>query len=263
MGRRPSATACSTWSPRLELTATSTTPPTYSLLALDTGTGKPLWQLALQSPLGGSSAPVLSAGVLYLAEQYFQASTGYTPRSVILAIKASDGTVLWQTTPVAAAAGNVVVSDGTVCYSYISVNGSRGGIVALHVADGSLSWQATTQSGGPVPLAAGNGVLYAVDQGKWALVGLQLTLHAYDASTGKSIFEQPFPSLPVQLVPDAYMQLQVVGGAIYLVTWGVPAQTSSPTAERQQMSVVLALSASDGSLKWDHTSDGVPGLPFF
>jgi hypothetical protein len=56
---------------------------------------------------------------------------------------------------------------------------------------------------------------------------------------------------------------QIAGGVLYLIATGIPVPTGTPATQLQPISVVLALSTSDGSLKWDHTSDGVPGLPFF
>lgn len=245
-----------------EATATFKALPTYTLLALDTGTGKPLWRLALQSSLPVFTAPVLSNGVLYLSEQYFPgAGPGSPPSSFILAVRVRDGAVLWRSTPLGAS-GSVVVSGGMVYYSYGLMDGPGGGIVALRAADGSSSWQATTQSGGPVPLAAGDGVLYTAEQSKSA-TAVVLKLHAYDASTGRTIFERPFPSLPIQPDLGPGSPLQVVAGSIYLVVTGVSAQTGTLATPPQPVSIVLALNASDGSLKWGRTLLGAAGPSYF
>jgi outer membrane protein assembly factor BamB len=232
-------------------TATSTTPPTYGLLALDTGTGKPLWHLALQGPMNAPT-PVLSGGVLYLSEEHFQG----VGLASILAVRASDGTVLWHTPLVGKVpSGGVVVSDGTVCYS------SGGGIVALHAADGSLSWQTSTQfSNGPVSLASSdNSTIYALHTTttkSQSGVSVATTLLAFDASSGKSLLTHPFPSLPIQAEFENGVQPQVAGGVLYVVGIGVPTQENTTTAQPQTISIVLALNASDGSLKWDRTLNG-------
>jgi outer membrane protein assembly factor BamB len=165
--------------------------------------------------------------------------------------------VLWHATPpVAASAGNLVVTKETVCYTYSPVNDSAQqgvGIVALHAADGSLAWQAAPNALGPVALAASNGVLYAVEPSATASAASSLTLHAFDASTGRTLFDRPFPNLPVQLVSDNSAPPQVADGATYLLYTAVQPGRSGPP---QPLSVVLALSTSDGRPKWVRTFNG-------
>ena len=70
----------------------------------------------------------------------------------------------------------------------------------------------------------------------------QLTLRAFDMSTGKSLFAHPFPSLPVQVVNIQGTPPRVADGEIYLVAIGVSGTPGTPGAQPQPMSVVVALS---------------------
>jgi outer membrane protein assembly factor BamB len=243
---------------------TATTPPTYALVAVNAHDGKTLWQLALQSPPTTGSAPLLDGGVLYLAEQYFAApGQASSPTSTILAVRASDGKVLWHAAPPEpGAAGNVVVSGGLVCFGYDLVDGSGGGLAALHAADGSLAWHVSV-AGAPLQLAAGNGMLFAQDTSQ-SDQAVTASLHAYDAGTGKTVFDRPFPALPGQLLPNGGGPVpQVAGGAIYLVDAAVSSQAGAAPAQPQLITLVMALRVNDGSLEWSRAIDGGPSQLFF
>ncbi|HEV2332442.1 MAG TPA: hypothetical protein VGV16_04705, partial [Gammaproteobacteria bacterium] len=77
---------------------------------------------------------------------------------------------------------------------------------------------------------------------------------AYDAQTGAQLFDRPVPRLPVQLdSPPGQGAFQETGGTLYFASPGNPIATG---ATAQSVSVVLALRASDGSLKWARRLDG-------
>jgi outer membrane protein assembly factor BamB len=245
-------------------TATSTTPPAFTLRAFDTATGKPLWHLALQGAPAGPSGLVLSNGVLYLAEQIVS-NSGKTvgATSPLLAVRASDGAVLWQNaSPAASIVGSLVVSGGTVCYSYGQVTSQDGGLVALRAADGHLSWQAATQAPGSVALAADASSIYALESTTTkspTSASVQTTLLAFDATSGAARPPHLFPSLPVQADLETQTRPQVVDGVLYVVGTSVPTSPGGPgpaTPAAAPVSVVLAVRAQDGSLIWDHTVTG-------
>lgn len=239
---------------------TATTPATgaYTLHALDTSTGAERWQLSLQNALAG--APVFDGNALYLAEQYSHTGVqSSTPTSHILAVNASDGKTLWQTTPpVPGAAGSVAVNGGIVCYTFAQVNHSGGGVVALRSGDGSLVWQAFLH-GGAFPLTMQSGVAYVIDSDVIQAPSNSTTqaLDAYDAATGKLLFARDFPDLhyPIlSILGNANGALpQVAQGALYVI-----AQSATQGATPQPLSIVLALSASDGSQKWARALTGEP-----
>lgn len=224
------------------------------LTAIDAHDGRVRWRVPLQSVLPAYSAPVESGGVLYFSEQYCACRT-LIP-STLLAVRASDGRVLWQRTAPdgAVTTGAVVVTRGIVGYSYTRANGvGGGGIIALHIADGTPAWQVSWSSKASDGLAGGDGMLFvalatpAGDESK-------LTVAAYDTRTGTQLFERPLPQLPVRFESTAVAgALQEAGGTLYFVSPGMPAQTGGTA---QLVSVALALRASDGSLKWAQTLDG-------
>jgi outer membrane protein assembly factor BamB len=233
---------------------------TFSLVALDPSNGKARWSLTLQSAPTFGSQLTVESGIIYLAEQYFESGQQQAPTSVILAVRASDGKVVWQASPPEpGAAGNVVVTAGMVCYGYQSVNGPGGGLIGLRASDGQLAWQDTVTSDvGPVNLAAADGLLYTQDSTKTP-TALASTLHAYDARTGKTVFNRPFPSLPAQIVASGGTPPLIAGGVVYLTLQAVPEQASTAEAGPPGLTVVLALSAHDGSLVWDRTLNGSSG----
>jgi outer membrane protein assembly factor BamB len=239
--------------------AGSTPPPAPTVLALDTGSGHALWHLALSSGASEVSGLVISGSVLYLSG-LISPATGpeSTPTSFILAIRSGDGTALWRSTPPASTvAGAVVVAGATVCYSYQELNTPGGGIAALHAADGTTAWRISLAGGGPAPLATSGGILYSGEQSK-SVSGLDLTMRAYDASTGRSLFSRPLAGLPSPYLSfQAPSLFQVAGGAVDIVLGGPVALPTGPGAQPQFVSVVLSLSSSDGSPRWQHGTNGV------
>jgi outer membrane protein assembly factor BamB len=223
------------------------------LTAIDTVDGHVRWQLPLQSPPPSYSVPVESDGVLYFSEQYCACRT-LIP-STMLAVRASDGKVLWQkTAPDGVVTAGTVVTGGMVSYDFVRANNDPGGgIIALRAADGSPGWQVSWPSAVPDGFAGGEGVLYAATvapSGQWG----QLAVAAFDAQTGAQLFDLPVPQLPVQLdSPPGQGAFQEAGGTLYFVSPGNPIATG---ATAQLVSVVLALRASDGSLKWARRLDG-------
>ncbi len=235
-------------------------PPFGDLSAIDARDGKVRWQLALQSTLPSYSVPVESGGVLYFSEQYC-ACRSLIP-STMLAVRASDGKVLWQkTAPDGVVTTGTVVTGGMVSYSYARANNDPGGgIIALHAADGSPGWQVSWPSAIPDGFVGGDGVLYAATVAPSGREG-QLAVVAYNVQTGAPLFDRPLPRLPVQLdSPSGQGGFQEAGGTLYFVSPGNPIATG-PTA--QLVSMVLALRASDGSPKWARTLDGDIEPTFF
>jgi outer membrane protein assembly factor BamB len=253
------------------ISGTVATQPKFTLVALDISDGKPLWQQVLKGIPTEVTAPALADGMLYLSEQPQQVfavsptgtpgapgPTGIVPTSTIIARKASDGSVLWQT--MAQSPGSttsLLVTHGMVFYSYQGLGGPGGGIFALHAADGSAAWQLLTGQSQPEQLLAVDGAhAFAVSQTKSA-IAVSPTLHAYDAATGVASFQKPFPTLPLQVfVAGKDGQAQVAGGTLYLVQEALPLATGTPTDEPQMETLVLALSATDGSAKWHRTLAG-------
>jgi outer membrane protein assembly factor BamB len=235
--------------------------PTFGdLTAIDVLDGHVRWQLPLQSPPPAYTFPVESGGVLYFSEQYCDCHS-LIP-STMLAVRASDGKVLWQkTAPDGAVTLETVVTGGMVSFSYARANNDPGGgIIALHAADGSPGWQVSWPSALPDGISGGNSMLYAATVAPSGNAG-QLAVAAYDAQTGAQLFDRPLPRLPVQLdSPPGPGAFQEVDGTLYFISPGNPIATGGIA---RLVSMVLALRASDGSLKWARVLDGDVEPTFF
>jgi outer membrane protein assembly factor BamB len=199
----------------------------------------------------GISTPVVSDGVLYFSVEDSQGT------SLVLAVRASDGTELWHAmAPTAGVAGPVVVASNVVCYSYQSLNGAGSDLVGLHAADGSLAWRISIEASGPIPLAADNSVIYTGIQTKSA-GGLGLTLSSYAASTGRLLSTHPLPQLASPYLGfQLGSQFQVVAGNIDLVVTGPAASGGTVTQQSPIVSDIISLSASDGTLRWQDAVNG-------
>ena len=226
------------------------------LVALGVADGKQLWSRALPNISGGGSAPALDAGIIYLNGQNVPTGpTSAPPTSVILAIRASDGSILWQKAPPnILAAGSLAVTGGTVSFAYTQFNGPGSGIMGLRASDGALAWQTPLTNTGQMQLGGGGGVLY----GQAAYGGGALWLLTYNARDGKAIYQKQFPNLPIQANSGGIGAAPVVvGGTVFVVAQGEALATGTPTAAGlPPVSVVVALNASDGSLKWDRALTG-------
>ncbi|HEV2237703.1 MAG TPA: PQQ-binding-like beta-propeller repeat protein, partial [Ktedonobacterales bacterium] len=117
----------------LYLITSSTTSPgataTYTLLALSGADGKPRWSLALPGAPLGPSLPILTDGVLYLADANPLVPTpGPMPTGTLVsfvALNASDGSILWQRgagTPQDMAQVQTILINGGIIY-FLSIPG--------------------------------------------------------------------------------------------------------------------------------------------
>lgn len=141
------------------------------LVALRGDSGALRWRSAPQ-PVW---APSVSGGVAYAA-----AFAG-----PVMAFRATDGSVLWQTSVDGRSAGPVAVAGGVV---YVGMTGTQAGAVsrvyALNASDGALrwNWQTSAGSGLPAaPLVAGD-VVYAGTDGGGGHPGAVTALKAEDGS---------------------------------------------------------------------------------
>jgi outer membrane protein assembly factor BamB len=235
---------------------------TFTMFAFNTSTGAELWHVSLQGAPTGHNTLLLSNGTLYFGED---TSTPSGAMAVVQAVRASDGATLWHTAPVAGFINDLVVSGGTVCYSYSLGNGPGGAIVALHASDGSPSWQVPVQGNGEPSLAADGSAIYAVTSTTsktTSMFGVTTTLLVFDASSGRSLLHQPFPSLPVQaqFAQGSGPQPKVVGGVLYVVGQAV---STGPGTSPTSQSIVVALNTHDGSLAWQRQIPGYIGQVVF
>ena len=138
------------------------------------------WQYSWANPAPFASQPVLADGVIYAGSMGGQ----------IVALRASDGTLLWQQHQ-QAGIEPLVVSDGLV------IN-DTGPVFALRASDGALVWQsAVSPSGEGTPA----GKPETVSAGTVYIGGDDGNVTALQASSGKSLWRYAIQELPVQSPP--------------------------------------------------------------
>ncbi|MGE5334967.1 MAG: PQQ-binding-like beta-propeller repeat protein [Nitrososphaerota archaeon] len=198
--------------------------------AFNADNGTPRWTTRSQFFEGDS--PVLVDGVVY------SAVSGQS--CWVQAVKASDGSLLWQhqlalmDSPHLIVAGDsiYVVSDRLG----IASNSNNHGIYALRTSDGSLLWQHPT----PDPVVAdpivANGVVYASSG---------TSLLALRASDGTLLWNLP---LAANGHPDIGLWLASANGVVYVIA-GEKGQ-DFPFSDSGENNTLLALRPGDGSQLW-------------
>ncbi|WP_332249082.1 outer membrane protein assembly factor BamB family protein [Paenibacillus zanthoxyli] len=146
---------------------------TGQLVALNVQTGARAWKFG-----SGLQAPLLyRSGVLYAASK-----TG-----AVYAVNASNGKKVWGSQ--AASQGAVqLVADGERLLAH------NGDIQAYGLKDGKLLWRAHEENGFIQPIVAEGGLVLGQNSVSGAYT--YDILHAYDAATGKQLWEQGNHDLP-------------------------------------------------------------------
>jgi outer membrane protein assembly factor BamB len=187
-----------------------------SVHALDAHTGETIWT-TMVGP--GPSDVSVGDGQVYTGDLF----------GVLHALDATTGAEVWSL-PLGRIYGATTVADGVV---YAET--SSGDVLALDGATGDIHWRFSKPlvnfTGAP---AVANGVVYAAGNPSYVGNGL---VFAVDASTGEQIWKIR--------MPGAYQGLEasvaVAGDTLYL-----------GTTEGNPRSVVVALSADTGQIKWLH-----------
>jgi outer membrane protein assembly factor BamB len=196
-----------------------------ALYAFAAATGQPRWHVAqtgLQPMAPVALSPVISDGLVYVGNnqaisayratdgarqwRYSWANQAPFPAQPVLvdgvvyagnaggqivAVRASDGKLLWQQRQAGVSVEPVVVSDGLV------IN-DTGPVFALRASDGKLLWQGSVSPSG-VGSAAGKPE--AVSAGVVYIGGDNGMVTALHASDGKPLWQYAIQELPVQTSP--------------------------------------------------------------
>jgi outer membrane protein assembly factor BamB len=138
-----------------------------------------------------ASRPSVVNGILYIASNQH-----------VFALRASDGSPLWQAAPSALLSEKLAVANGDV---YVSA--STGKLYALKASDGSQAWtaQASTSGGVAGPVATDGKVFFAC-----VGLGSPNLLYAFDGTSGNALWQTSVKS-------GGYgVSLTATAGAIYM-----------------------------------------------
>ncbi len=242
------------------------------IFALNTSDGSEKWHYSSSNAL---SSQALADGVLYTVDESFN-----TGSPSLVALSTSDGSVKWHT-PAADQFQDVRVAQGMVL-ALASIG--QGSFIQAHkISDGSLAWQFPKNDSNTMMIGTANNMLFAVsDDGTENTPNPHHTIYALNLSTGATTWQTSIPQGNFLAVPT------LLGSALYVGTsdnatlaafntadgkqlWksqiGTPIQTDAVgvnvgAAVDGTVYVALpnnfvAVSASDGSVKWKAPASGL------
>ncbi len=177
-----------------EVTTSST------LFALDARTGASLWSRTFD---GSVATPYMADELITV--QYIPV-TMQGEGDVIYGLNPADGAIKVTYRPLQRGWNSPIVADGMLYYSYGST------LYALRVPGEKLLWQQTIQSKGQIALAlyVTNGVVYA--QSMFGDAQNNVQVYAFDAQTGKPIWQ----SSPI---PGGVRTVTVIGDMVYVASF--------------------------------------------
>ncbi len=154
----------------------------FAYLASD---GKQLWQYTSQvyngPPVG--MQPFVANGVVYFVSS--------SPSGTLVALRASDGTLVWQKPQVETAPDGLVLVNGLL----INLVGT---LTVWRSSDGGQVWQRTTDNGEGPP---GLGSPVVIGDGNIYLGGENGVIQAFQLSDGTQLWKYQIQELPVQEPP--------------------------------------------------------------
>jgi outer membrane protein assembly factor BamB len=133
-----------------------------ALVAIRLSDGRQIWSLAADivssahGPVSPTCTPMVADGVVYAFTSCFGCYPGVTVSSKLIAVRASDGGVLWRYGP--APVEYPTESGGVVILVAVGRQPNQG--IALRASDGSFLWQHPNSLEGPLPFYVSGGVAY-------------------------------------------------------------------------------------------------------
>jgi outer membrane protein assembly factor BamB len=220
--------------------------------------GKQLWEysVAINGGLEFGMQPIVAGGIVYFLTSM--------PRSMLVALRASDGTQLWQGQQIAIDPHSLVLANGLL------VN-LVGDLTAWRTGDGSQTWTRVTDNdvGPPGP---GRPVL--LSDGTIYLGGDDGVLHAYRLSDGSQLWQYKIPELAVREPPatsaavtfsskTSYDQAIQIVSDLGLKTFVLCASRWAPVDDRDYYTPnhILAVQAEPNSAPlWLNRLQATPGV---
>jgi len=222
---------------------------TPELYAIDAGDGTIRWHTPLPGCLQ-DAAPFVRDGVIYLTTSgHAGGNFPCEPTGLVLAVRASDGVLLWRATVEPLVSDNPVLIGGLIALASSNsypADDLTTYLTVLRVSDGARVWRRATMSA--LSLAAGDGALVATSivtlpPTAGSVQQRKLDVEAFRAADGQRLWTVEVGAYNGGSVPF------VGGGLIYV---------------HADDGYLYALRASDGSVAWRFaTGVGFVGTPTF
>lgn len=214
--------------------STSSGALTTSVVAVNVSDGSVYWR----HPFHNGEGDLLANGVVYGSDTLTPFGTPTSPHGAMLvALSASDGSVMWQSAQESGYLTPVQVAAGLV-YSYNTFPmGGPANIEARHTSDGSLAWRFPAGPAHATILGLEGSALYAQTDDGNASDFTQNVLYALNATTGAVIWRSAVQRSPL-LSANLVQQMIYVGDSA--------------------ANTLTAIDAADGRQRWQ-MQPGAPG----
>lgn len=220
--------------------------------------GRQLWEYSVRTNGGPGFGmqPFVDNGVVYFVSGF--------PFGSLVAVRASDGTLIWQNQQVSVDPSDLILSDGLLV-NLVNT------LTAWRTSDGSQVWQRTTDNSAGPP---GSGRPVIVSDGIIYVGGEDGVLHAFRLSDGSQLWQYKLPELPVQQPPvytasitfsktTTYDQAMQIVGDLGLKTLIICRAAWTPEDSRQSYagSYTLDVTANTNSAPlWLNRLQATPGV---
>ncbi len=205
--------------------------PDYTIQALRSSDGAPLWSYKVEGRLSG--APIVAGGVVFIS----------ITEGTIYALQASDGKLLWQYTidlgpGVPSFLGPILFASPTVAGKVVYISPAVNSplkpfVYALQAKDGALLWKSQISDSTSFPLIFADGVIY---------ISTHSNFSALHASDGSPIWQH-------EISDQTRSSPVVLDGIVYISLSQFKHEVLS-FESMQYKAFLCALRASDGSLLW-------------
>ena len=179
--------------------------PDYTIQALRSSDGAPLWSYKVEGRLSGP--PIIAGGVVFIS----------ITEGTIYALQASDGKLLWQYTidlgpGIPSFLGPILFASPTIADEVVYISPAVNSplkpfVYALQAKDGALLWKSQISDSTSFPLIFADGVIY---------IGTHSNFSALHASDGSPLWQHEISdqtrSSPVVLDGIVYISLSQLMG---------------------------------------------------
>lgn len=187
--------------------------------AFNRETGARQWQVDLRALLGGNSGSFLTAGDNLRISGGLSSNNQHvvfgTERGVLVALKVSDGSLVWLTTVRGEILAAPAIADGKVV-----IKTAAGDVIGFEEASGERVWSVATEvpalslRGTSAPTIANGGALFGTGNGKLSVAVLDNGLQAWEARLAV-----PKGATELQRLSDSDSTPLVLGNFVYSIAF--------------------------------------------